>query len=321
MRALITGMGGELGTRVASVLEGEAWIDELHGIDGDPPRDRIGRTHFHLVDPRDRERTVALVQELQPTAIVHLGIYEPAARVSSVSADVRTHEVALSAMGAAAETGSLERIVLRSGIEIYGRRRGAATKPHEGVAPAPTSPFGRSVLHAEQVAEAVATATGATLARLRFAPLVGPHFPSPLGRYLRLPVVPVSATGDLPFSLLHQEDATSAIVAALRVGHDGPLNIVSPGAVTASQAARMGGRLPLPVVGPGWTIAKVATEVLGAPLPDHVRELLIRGRCADGRLAADALGFEPRLSTPEVVKDLYEWASVTYLDHAGVEAA
>ncbi len=321
MRVLITGMGGELGTRVAIELERADWVDRIIGVDGDPPRDRIGRTEFHLIEPRHGHELVDLVREVEPTAIVHLGIYEPEARVSAKGAQQRTQAVALAALGAAADVVSVERIVMRSGIEIYGRSRGAPTTPHEGVEPRPTSPFGRSLLQAESVALRSAEVGGAALTRLRFAPLVGPHFPSPLGRYLRLPAVPVSAFGDLPFSLLHQEDATAAIVRALQIGHDGPLNITSPGAVTASQAARMGGRLPIPVVGPGWQIAKVASEVFGAPLPDHVRELLVRGRCADATLAARTLDLQPRYSTPEVVKDLYDWASVTYLDPAELGAA
>jgi UDP-glucose 4-epimerase len=148
---------------------------------------------------------------------------------------------------------------------------------------------------------------------LRFAPLVGPHFPSPLGRYLRLPLVPVSGLSDLPFALLHQEDAASAIVAAIDHGPDGPVNVVAPGAVTASQAVRLGGRIPLPVVGPGWILARVAAEVFGAPLPDHIQELLTRGRVADGGRAESLLGVSALRSTPEVVKELFDWASVVYL--------
>ena len=321
MRVLITGMGGELGTRVAIELEAADWVDRIVGVDSDPPRDRIGRTEFHLISPRDGHELVDLVREIEPTAIVHLGIYEPEARVSAKGAAQRTQAVALAALGAAAEVASVDRIIMRSGIEIYGRGRGTPTTPHEQVELAPTSPFGASLLRAESIGLDAAAASGAVLTRLRFAPLVGPHFPSPLGRYLRLPAVPVSALGELPFSLLHQEDATSAIVRALRVGHDGALNIASEGAVTASQAARMGGRLPVPVVGPGWQVAKVASEILGAPLPDHVRELLIRGRCADATLAGAVLDLRPQFTTPEVVKDLYEWASVTYLDPAERGAA
>jgi nucleoside-diphosphate-sugar epimerase len=57
----------------------------------------------------------------------------------------------------------------------------------------------------------------------------------------------------------------------------------------------------------------VATELLGAPLPAHVRELLVRGRTADGSLAQKVLGVMPATPTPDVVKDLYEWATVTYM--------
>ena len=36
--------------------------------------------------------------------------------------------------------------------------------------------------------------------------------------------------------MLHQDDAASALLAALRRPHDGPVNVVGGGAVTASQA-------------------------------------------------------------------------------------
>ena len=41
--------------------------------------------------------------------------------------------------GAAAECGALESIVVRSGIEVYGRARGALTRPSESVRTDPTS--------------------------------------------------------------------------------------------------------------------------------------------------------------------------------------
>ncbi|MEL7208856.1 MAG: hypothetical protein AAGK32_11620, partial [Actinomycetota bacterium] len=139
--------------------------------------------------------------------------------------------------------------------------------------------------------------------------------------YLRLPLVPISLWSGLPFSLLHQEDAAGAIVAALHARHHGPVNVVGEGAVTAWQAARIGGRVPTPVVGPGWLVASAAVEVAGSPLPDHVRELLNRGRVADGGRALEALGIEPSYSTGDVVRALFEWASVVYLEPTREEAA
>ena len=78
---------------------------------------------------------------------------------------------------------------------------------------------------------------------LRLAPVLGSHVPSPLGRLLRLPVVPVPALADPPFQLLHQEDAARAMVEALLRGVDGPLNVVGAGRGerVAGRAARRPG--------------------------------------------------------------------------------
>jgi UDP-glucose 4-epimerase len=313
MRVLITGLGGELATRVALLLEGERSIDALLGFDVDPPRKRLHRTEFHRLDSRDRRRVATLVREWRPTAVVHLAIDEPDARTPARAAPQRTHDATVAALGAAAEGGALERVVLRSGIEVYGRARGAVMVPDEDVPPAPTSPFGRMLLDAERVAAAAATSSNASLAALRFAPIVGPHYPSPLGRLLRLPVVPVSLLADPPFSLLHQEDAARAIVAALLQRVDEPVNVVGAGAVTAWQAALLGGRVPLPMLGFEWPLVRRVTEFVGAPMPAHVLELLHRGRTADGGRAERILGLTPEHLTPDTLADLFEWAPVTAL--------
>jgi len=321
VRVLVTGMGGEIGTRVTNLLEADERVDQILGVDIDPPRRRLHRAEFRRVDPRDRRKLVKIVRDFEPTAVVHLGVYEPNARCGPALARVLTHQCTVNALGAAAESSQLDRIVVRSGIEVYGRGRGAPTRPDEAIAPAPTSPFGRSLLEVENAAREIGLVAGAAVTAIRCAPIVGPHMASPLGRLLRLPVVPVGVLSDLPFSLLHEHDAAAAFVAGLEGGFDGPVNVVAPGAVTPAQAARIGGRVVLPAVGPGWVIARVVTELLGAPLPAHVRELLVRGRTADGGLAAKILGAAPRHSTPDVVKDLYEWASVTYLRPASEEDA
>ena len=314
MRVFVTGMGGQLGTRVAHLLEDRTDVEAILGIDDDPPRRRLRRADFTRIDFRDRRRLVEAVEEFDPNVVLHLGVMEPHARFAPSVAQRGTHLVAIAVLGAAARCPSLARIVVRSGIEVYGRPRGGPFRPDESIPPQPTSPFGRSLLGVEQLAAHAGRAAEVPVTTLRFAPLVGPHFPSPLGRLLRLPLVPMGPLSDLPFSLLHQEDAADAILAALDAGYDGAVNVVGPGVVTASQAARMGGRAVIPFLGPGWWVARLTAEALSAPLPAHVQELLVRGRTADGTLAASALGFAPVRSTRQVVEELYEWASVTYLD-------
>lgn len=321
MRVLVTGMGGEIGTRVTNLLESDARIDDILGVDIDPPRRRLHRAEFRRVDPRDRRKLVRIVRDFEPTAVIHLGVYEPNARCGPALARELTHQCTVTALGAAAESPNLDRIVVRSGIEVYGRGRGAPTRPDESIAPDPTSPYGRSLLEMENMAREVGVVASAAVTAIRCAPIVGPHMASPLGRLLRLPVVPVALLSDLPFSLLHERDAAVAFARALECGFDGAVNVVAPGAVTPIQAASIGGRAVLPTLGPSWLLARVLTEVLGAPLPAHVRELLVRGRTADGSFAEKTLGVLPENTTPEVVKDLYEWASVTYLRGAEEAAA
>lgn len=308
MRVLVTGVGGDLGTRVAELLEAQPSVTSIVGVDTDPPRRRLGRTDLVHLDPRDRVRATQVVRDMAPTAVVHVGTYEPWARSRPTSAIERTVSGTIAVMEAAAAAGALDRIVVRSGIEVYGRRQGSSVRPAEGSPTDPTTPWGHILLHAEMLAGEAGARCGVPVTRLRFAPLVGPHFPSPLGRLLRLPVIPMSALNDPPFSVLHQEDAASAIVAATLHPFDGPVNVVSGGVVSVSQAARIGRRLPWPVLGPGWRVARALAEVAGAPVPEHVQELLRWGRTADGTRVQERIGFTPTRRTPDVVHDLYHWA-------------
>jgi UDP-glucose 4-epimerase len=316
MRVLITGMGGELGTRLANQLGTDATIEAVMGLDIDPPR-RRHPAEFHRVDPRDRDKAEALIRAFAPTALVHLGVYEPYARSTPRSAVERTAAGTLTAVTASVDAGSLDRIVVRSGIEIYGRRRKAPVRPDEDVRPDPTSPFGHQLLHVERVCVEGGLHAAIPVTRLRFAPLVGPSFPSPLGRYLRMPAVPFQALGDPPFSMLHQDDAASALMAALRRPHDGPVNVVGGGAVTASQAARMGRRLPVPTWALGWRSARLFSELAGAPIPAHMLELLTRGRVADGSRVGELLGVRPQRTTPEVCEELYAWSEIVRIPATG----
>jgi len=310
---LVTGMGGELGTRVAQILEDRDDVEEIVGVDYLPPRRRLHRSEFRRIDPLERERLTEFVTEVSPDAVIHVGVYEPHARCEPGPARERTEAMAVHALGAAARTGKLERVVLRSGVEVYGRGRGRAAVPDEDVPVAPTTPFGRSCLEMESIAAAAARTQAIPVTAVRLAPVVGSHVPSPLGRVLRLPVVPVPALADPAFSLVSPDDAAHALVTALGRDHEGALNVVGAGAASPWQAARLGGRVPFPVIGGGWSVACRVAEVAGAPVPPHVAELMCKGRTADGSRARDVLGIGELRSTQEICVELFEWATVTRL--------
>jgi UDP-glucose 4-epimerase len=310
MRVLVTGMGGELGTRVAQLLEAQPDVEHVAGCDFVPPRRRLRRAEFHRIDPRDAERLGGFVEEYAPDAVAHFGVYEPASRMGPREAAERSETCTAVTLAAATRAGRLRRVAVRSGLEVYGRGHGRPAVPDEGVAPAPTTPYGHTCHEIETISLALRAAK-TSVAVLRYAPVVGSHVPSPLGRVLRLPTVPVPAFSDPPFSLLHQDDSAEAMVAALMRGFDGILNVIGPGAASPWQVVRLGGRIPFPIAGPGWSAAAAFCELAGAPAPPHVLEVLRAGCTADGSRAAGALGLPELRTTQEVCTELFEWATVT----------
>jgi hypothetical protein len=57
-------------------------------------------------------------------------------------------------------------------------------------------------------------------------------------------------------------------------------------------------------------MAKNVSSFAGAPMPDHVADLIQHGRLAASNEAAHLLRFAPRHSTTEVVRNLYLWPSI-----------
>ena len=313
MRVMVTGMGGEIATRVAQLLEDDSRVSEIAGFDFVPPRRRLRKSVFMRIDPRDRDRLVQFITEFEPDAVAHFGVYEPDSRMGPREAARATEACTVHALGAAARAGRLDRIALRSGLSVYGRGRGHPLVPDESAALAPTTPWGRMLIEVEALAAGIGRRHGVAVSALRYAVVAGSHVPSPLGRVLRLPAVPVPAASDPPFSLLDRDDAARAMVQALLRGHDGPLNVVGPGATSPWQAVAFGRRIPVPVAGPGWRLACRAAEFLGAPIPPQVLEVLRCGRVGDGGRALAELELGFMRPTQEVLADLYEWATVTPL--------
>ena len=145
-RVFVSGVGGELGTLVARMLEDEPWVGSLAGIDADPPRRRLQRTTYHRLSPDNHDQIVETIADFNPHVLVHVGVWEPDARASPKAAGVLTKQAATSILGAAAECRALENIVVRSGIEIYGRSKGSLTRPAEDAPIRPTSEYGQTPL-------------------------------------------------------------------------------------------------------------------------------------------------------------------------------
>ncbi|MFM8264501.1 MAG: NAD-dependent epimerase/dehydratase family protein [Acidimicrobiia bacterium] len=304
-RLLVIGVGSELGSLTTTLLEADARFADIVGIDVHPPRRRLRRTEYLRVEHADTSEFVRRVVGHRPDVIVHLGVWEPHARLGTDAARIATGDYARGLCEALVRLDGLSRLVVRSGIEVYGAplREG----PNESAVVAPTSTYGHMLASLEAMVADSAPAT-ATVTTLRLAPVIGAHVPSPLGRLFRLPVVPIDPLSRTTFQVVADDDAARAVVHAATHGHHGAVNVAAVDAITVASAMRRGRRLVAPVLPQAWPLAASLTTLAGAPLPDHVRELLRQGRNASTQV--HDIGYQPMHTTSDVIARLYSWPSI-----------
>ncbi|MFM7962396.1 MAG: hypothetical protein ACKPBF_00265, partial [Actinomycetota bacterium] len=80
-RLLVMGVGSELGSLTTALLEQHAQFGDILGIDVHPPRCRLRRTEFSRVEHADTAGFTRRVLAHRPDVIVHLGVWEPHARL------------------------------------------------------------------------------------------------------------------------------------------------------------------------------------------------------------------------------------------------
>jgi len=296
-------MGSAIGTGVARALERNDNVEAIAGFDLEPPRRWMRRADFQFARPGDGERVTRIVTEFQPTVVVHAWVFEPRARSSPGQARARTVAGTESLLGALAKVDTVEHIAVRSGISVYGTGRGTPERPTVDTLARPTSTFGDMLARVEERCAQTATELDATLAPVRLAPIMASHLPNPLGRYLRLPAVPVPLTSNR-FGVVHLVDAGVAIARAATSLHDGALNVMASGPVTPIEAITVGRRIPVPVLPAAFRLGRFLAEIPGTPLPEHIAELLSKGGTVEPS-DLTRIGMTMSRTTKEALQDLY----------------
>ena len=254
---------------------------------------RLRRTVFHRIVAGQHDRIVSEVTRFNPHVLVHLAVWEPHARAAPDTARRLTDDAMISVLGAVAECRALESIILRSGIEVYGR---AADRSPDRTRTSPSNPtceWGRMLADIEQTGAAIADRVGVSVGALRLAPILGPAHPEsarPLPAHAGGPVqrprrsaVRGRAPARRRRRLRGRRPRPAGAAAQHRRLRSGDRAAGDPSRTPPARAvvrARLGGRRGL-------------AYVSGAPLPDHVLEMLHRGRLADNTRGRDVLRFEP----------------------------
>jgi UDP-glucose 4-epimerase len=307
-RIVITGVSTHWGTDLARRLERDPAIEYLAGIDSRPPEVDLPRTDFIEADIRS-----PLISRILPSTeadtIVHCGIVlypEPGLPAKAL------HEInvigTLQLLAACERTPTLERVVVRGSAAIYGCEGAAPAFYTEELArraPLRTR-FQRDISELEEYFDNFARRhPDLVCCMLRYQPEIGPGLDTPLVRYLSLPVVPVQLGFDPRLQLLHAEDATRALEAAVANPVRGPVNVAPDGSISLSRLLRLARRPSLPVPHPlfGPAMERLGHRLGTGPLYGDAVRLLRFGRGIDNARLREEIGFEPRFDTAEAVRD------------------
>jgi UDP-glucose 4-epimerase len=140
---------------------------------------------------------------------------------------------------------------------------------------------------------------------LRYQPEIGPGLRSPLVRYLSLPVVPTQLGFDPRLQFIHADDATGALLAAVRNPVGGPVNVAPGGTISLTKLLRMAGKPTFPVPHPAFApaFAQLAKRLGVAGLYGDGVLLLRYGRGIDNTRLREEVGFVPRYDAVEAARD------------------
>ncbi len=308
-RVAITGISSHWGAELARRLERDPSVAQVVGIDIRPPAVDLHRTEFIQADPRSQLLS-RLLPALQPDTVVHCGIlwYPGPGRPARALHEINVIGT-LQLLAACERTSTLTRVVVRGSAAIYGSEGGGPSFHEEGAArraPLRTR-FQRDISELEDYFDNFARRhPEIACCMLRCQPEIGADLDSPLVRYLTLPIVPVQLGFDPRLQLLHADDATAALEAAVASSIRGPVNVAPSGSISLSRALRLLGRpalaIPRPLFGPA--VARLNNRLgAGGLLGDGVR-LLRFGRGVDNRRLREELGYEPAHDAVSAIRDL-----------------
>jgi UDP-glucose 4-epimerase len=308
-RVVITGVSTHWGSELARRLERDPRVESVVGIDMREPAVELEATEFLEADIRNPVIS-RILPSLEPEVVAHCGIvwYPEPDKPARALHDINVIGT-LQLLAACEKTPSLKAIVARGSAAIYGSAAAAPAFFREEMAGQQqlSTRFQRDIGELESYFEGFARRRpGVTCCMLRYQPEIGADLDLPLVRYFTLPVVPTQLGFDPRLQLLHADDATGALVAAILNPVPGAVNVAPSGTISLTRALRLAGRptLPLPHPLAETLLSGLSNHVLGAAdlHTDGVR-LLRYGRGCDNRRLREEVGYTPQYTAEEAIKD------------------
>ncbi len=305
-RVLVTGVAATLGGMLAASLEQRDDVEEVVGVDTEPPRRALRRTEFVRADLRS-PLVGRVIDASGVDTIVHAGTHTGPRQSGGRSRMKELNVIgAMQLFSAAQRARSVRRVVVKSSTAVYGSDHDDPALFGEDDLPRELPPDGwsRDAAEIESYARTLAARrpdVGVTM--LRFANFLGAEVDSVFASFFALPVVPSVLGFDPRLQFVHERDAVRVLELATLGTFTGPVNVAAPGVLYLSQAIRLAGRVPVPVPGPlAGLVAGVAGRRGVDATPEQLR-LLRFGRVADTTRLTEEIGYHPTYDVREAFED------------------
>jgi UDP-glucose 4-epimerase len=306
-RVLITGVSRFLGLRLAKRLEDHEDVEALVGVDLEEPPVPIRGLEFVRADIRN-PMIARVLEATKIDTLVHTNIGSSPALLGGRMQMKETNVIGTMQLLAAAQRAErVQKVVVKSSTAVYGSRSGEPSVIPEDYASKEVDlgGYGKDCAEAEQyVRNFGRRRPDVDLTILRTQNVIGPTVDTSMTTYLSLPVIPTALGYDPRLQLLHEEDAVEALLTAVMSDQKGIFNIAGEGVVYLSQAIRLLSKPFVPLILPAAQTAAELLRQLGVvDFPTDQLRLILFGRVVAIRRAQQELGFTPRFSSLEAVRD------------------
>lgn len=308
---LVTGVAGDLpGTiarRLAEVAASGDKIDKVVGVDVTAPAGELDGVKFVRADIRTPViGKVMAVEEVDTVVHMNLG---PSMRNTGMRGGAKEINVigTMQLLAACQRLSGVRKIVLRSTAAVYGTspRDPAMFREPDSARAGTRSGYPKDAVEVESYVRGFSRRRPETLiTTLRFANLLSHRVTTPLGNYLRSPVLPTVLGYDPRLQFVHEDDALSVLERSVVFDRPGTFNVSGDGVMLLSQIARRLGKpvMPLPPFGFTSALRRILRQVGTDVPPEFVRHLTY-GRVIDTTALREIFGYEPQFTTEETFEE------------------
>ncbi|CAN5901965.1 NAD-dependent epimerase/dehydratase family protein [soil metagenome] len=304
---LVTGVAGQVGSETARRLAADPAVDKVVGVDVLPPRGDLAGVRFVRADIRNPVIAKVLAVEDVDT-VAHLGVQASGSGAGGRTSMKESNVIGtMQLLAACQRSPGLRRLVLKSSTAVYGSspRDPAIFSEDTPATHQPTSGYAKDCAEVEGYLRGFGRRRpDIAITTLRCADVLSARLDTPLGQYLKLPVIPRVLGFDPRLQLLHVEDALDIIHRGVVQDRPGTYNVAGRGVVLLSQVVRRLGKLWVSMPSLGFRPAGGVLRRTGRLdlAPDLVR-FLTHGRVVDTAAVRTGFGWAPRWSTARTLAD------------------